>query len=232
LLPYFSAAASILVIFGVYTSVKNFTDKNDDKKDVINSEVVLENLDIPDNTQSNISEEINNTDEKIIIKQDTIKTKRIEKTPVAKKPIPVSNTKLADVETIQKQKTKAVEPQVIPDTKDRRKPMPTSIFSPRQKLLTNTEIRMEESVTNTATDKEYMSVLQYAGKEFKKRVLKKNDPENEKLSFWDIADVGMRGYNLISGKEAQIKRKYNSEGKLTNVGLNTESYEFQTRIRK
>ncbi len=51
--------------------------------------------------------------------------------------------------------------------------------------------------------------------------------EQEKLSFWDLADAGVRGINKLAGTGMQLEREYNQEGDVVSLAFNSGLIEFK-----
>ncbi|GEM_PF-1950034 len=53
---------------------------------------------------------------------------------------------------------------------------------------------------------------------------------NQKFSLWDIAGAGLEGLSKLTGKELALERRYNNQGKLQTLALQTESFSLTTRL--
>lgn len=231
--PYISAAASLLIIFGIYSSIKKFSDVNIEEDYNTQKELIIEEKvdqftpsavkTEPEQVNDIIIENTNDTNNSL----DRPIENKIQKKPQIK--IPVKNVLKTDMETVinEKENLPAINESI--ERINSRNPNPVSIFSPVQRVLAKTEMR--ETIPAENADDNYLSVWQYAGKEIKNKI-KKERPTEEKISFWDIADLGIQGYNAITGKEMGLKRYYNNKGKVSNVSLHTESYDMAARLRK
>lgn len=229
LIPYFSAAASIIIIFGIYISVNNFNEKQTETtiteiegkriidksiNDVVNeektSEFISEEPKTPDNRNDIIVVAPKNKESNFITSNEIY--------------VPDNDTDIL----LRSEATDIEQQEIKINSINSRKPHPVSIFSPRQRILAKAEI--QEQIPIQKSGDEYVNVFQFAGREIKKRVLKKD--ADEKLSIWDIADAGIRGVNTITGKDIKLKKFYNEEGKISSIGINTELYQLAARLRK
>ena len=79
---------------------------------------------------------------------------------------------------------------------------------------------------------EYMNVTEYLAREFKENVLKKDQPEKEKLTALDFLAAGLSGISSLTGKEISLNRKYDEKGNLQKLSLDTESFAFNLPVNK
>ncbi|MCD4679813.1 MAG: hypothetical protein K8S00_05440 [Bacteroidales bacterium] len=84
--------------------------------------------------------------------------------------------------------------------------------------------------TDPATD-DSKTLLGFALSKFKDVFRNKNHVENqpENITFWDIADVGISGFNTITRSDIQLNREYNSEGKISTLALVSDGFEVYRR---
>ena len=84
--------------------------------------------------------------------------------------------------------------------------------------------------TDPATD-DSKTLLGFALSKFKDVFRNKNHVENqpENITFWDIADVGISGFNTITRSDIQLNREYNSEGKISALALVSDGFEVYRR---
>ena len=54
---------------------------------------------------------------------------------------------------------------------------------------------------------------------------------NSDFSFLDIADLGFRGISKLTGKDIELHRRYNKDGKLKELAFRSESFSFSTNIK-
>jgi hypothetical protein len=80
-------------------------------------------------------------------------------------------------------------------------------------------------------DDDETELLAYAEKVIKQKVLKGDDKPKKKVSFWDIAEMTVKGYNHISENEIILRRQTDENGKLTAVAVETETrvYGFESK---
>jgi len=230
ILPYISAAASLLIIFGIYSSVKKFSDVNVEEDYNTQQEIIIEE-ETEELTPPVVKTEPEQVNDIIVDNTEISEDKQVEdKTQNRQKPrVAVKKIIKTDTEIINKEDQNLPLIKESIERKSGRNPNPVSIFSPGQRVLAEAEIRETNPVENS--EDEYLNIFQYAGNEIKSKIRKGKSPD-EKISFWDIADIGLKGYNAISGKDMTLKRYYNNKGKVSNVSLRTESYDMVARLRK
>lgn len=56
--------------------------------------------------------------------------------------------------------------------------------------------------------------------------------EGQDFSLWDVAGAGLKGISKVTGKELALERHYNANGELQRLALKTESFRFSTRVNK
>ena len=77
--------------------------------------------------------------------------------------------------------------------------------------------------------KEYSTLADYGVKKLRK-FLKRNNNDyevsNNQFSWWEIADAGVTGFNLISNKDITLKKGTDDDGNVTSFALAGESFNF------
>lgn len=63
------------------------------------------------------------------------------------------------------------------------------------------------------------------------QVLKK-DKDLNKISAWDIAQLGINGINKITGSNIQLNKKYDNKGNLAKVEFDSKLFAFSTPVKK
>jgi len=75
---------------------------------------------------------------------------------------------------------------------------------------------------------EYLSLSEYARKEFFEKVLGKKDRRIGHISGWQIADAGISGINKITGGEMKLEKKIGVDGNITSYSFNSKLLSFST----
>ncbi|GAB4296832.1 MAG: hypothetical protein Kow0068_21190 [Marinilabiliales bacterium] len=50
------------------------------------------------------------------------------------------------------------------------------------------------------------------------------DDNNQGLTFWDIADFGIKSYNKLTGKNISIKKEFDNKGKIKTLAINNNKF--------
>ena len=53
----------------------------------------------------------------------------------------------------------------------------------------------------------------------KNKIDNRNEIDNKRFTFWDIAEAGVKGYNVLTNKKVDFKTEKDKEGKLTYIAL-------------
>lgn len=56
--------------------------------------------------------------------------------------------------------------------------------------------------------------------------------KNNKLTFWDIAETGLKSYEALTGNKVDLEKKYNEDGKLASLDFSTSKFGFSKKFKK
>jgi hypothetical protein len=65
----------------------------------------------------------------------------------------------------------------------------------------------------------------------KDNVVADNAHRPSKLSLWTLADIGVKGFNLLTGNNVKLKKQYNDKGEVEALALNSSGFEFSTPVK-
>lgn len=88
------------------------------------------------------------------------------------------------------------------------------------------------AVKATHDSPEYLSLSEYARKQLTEKVLGNKDPENTRLSAWQIANAGISGLNKITGGEMKLEKRACKDGSITSYSFNSKLLSFSTTAVK
>jgi len=57
-------------------------------------------------------------------------------------------------------------------------------------------------------------------------------PASERISFWDIAGLGVKGINRLTGSEMELKKSYDEEGNVKSLAFNSKAISFTHKTNK
>lgn len=91
-----------------------------------------------------------------------------------------------------------------------------------------------ETVNNPSPVNNSYKMDQYFMLQFRKKVLEENPDEynNRKFSAWDLADAGLRRTGKIIGREWQLKKEYDDDGKIKQVAFNSQMISFDAPVNQ
>lgn len=220
-----SAAAVILLFFSIYLNI----DAPENKDNIIaqagqGSAIVEDSIDTKKAEKEkqviSPSKEDNNSGIRTIINRNPHTKQRSLKAP--KRKMDVSDK---DPEQIKKIKITSVE--LRANTREIVKEERDYIYD----VFRNSNVDdIQYADTDPATD-DSKTLLGFALSKFKDVFRNKNHVENqpENITFWDIADVGISGFNTITRSDIQLNREYNSEGKISALALVSDGFEVYRR---
>jgi len=87
-------------------------------------------------------------------------------------------------------------------------------------------------INESAKPEEFLSLSEYARKQLSEKVLGNNDPENTKITGWQIADAGLSGINKITGGDMKLEKKTSLDGNLTAYSFNSKLLSFSRTTSK
>lgn len=77
-----------------------------------------------------------------------------------------------------------------------------------------------------------LSVREFLAYQFRKQILKDEDPDIENLKAWEIADAGIMGVNTLLGWNMELDTEKNEEGKLESISFTSELVKFDHNSKK
>lgn len=60
----------------------------------------------------------------------------------------------------------------------------------------------------------------------------KEHPASEKISFWDVAGLGVKGINRLTGSDMELKKSYDEEGNVKSLAFNSKAISFTHKTDK
>jgi hypothetical protein len=78
------------------------------------------------------------------------------------------------------------------------------------------------------TKQEYLSVAEYARKQFKEKVLGSKEGGDDHLSAWQLADAGINGINKITKGDIKLQKRTDDKGNITAYSFNSKYLSFST----
>jgi hypothetical protein len=99
----------------------------------------------------------------------------------------------------------------------------------------------DENATNTVADNtsnpshsdgEFVSAKQFLFKKIRKNSSNKKQDNPNKLNLWDVADMGLSGFNKIAKSDLKLDRETSANGKTTNVNFVASNFEFSRTKKK
>jgi hypothetical protein len=80
----------------------------------------------------------------------------------------------------------------------------------------------------------YLSIREYAIRQIKTKVLSegKNESQDQKITFWEVAEVGVDRIGKLTGSDMKLDRKVDESGKLVALAFESKSLGFSHTIRK
>jgi len=85
---------------------------------------------------------------------------------------------------------------------------------------------------NQQNTPEYLSLSEYASKQFTEKILGAKDINTTHLSGWQIADAGISGINKLTGGKMKLDKKTDEEGNVTSYSFNSKLLSFSTTNSK
>jgi hypothetical protein len=79
---------------------------------------------------------------------------------------------------------------------------------------------------------EYLSLSEYARKQFNEKLLGNKDIENTRISAWQIADAGINGINKLTGGKMKLEKRISDDGTITAYSFNSKLLSFSTTSSK
>lgn len=84
-------------------------------------------------------------------------------------------------------------------------------------------------------EEEYLTLREMVGHRLR-RVVSSEEPgktgQEDKITFLDIADAGVRGINRITGTDMKLNRQYDQNGELTYYAFTSKSLSFSHEVKK
>jgi hypothetical protein len=77
-------------------------------------------------------------------------------------------------------------------------------------------------------NQEYLSIAEYARKQFKEKVLSSKEDGDDRLSAWQIADAGVNGINKITKGDIKLQKRSDEKGNITAYSFNSKYLSFST----
>jgi len=60
---------------------------------------------------------------------------------------------------------------------------------------------------------------------------KQSSQHNNKLTFWDVAETGLKGYGKLTGKKVMWDKEYNNNGEIASINVNTSKFSFSRNLK-
>jgi len=79
---------------------------------------------------------------------------------------------------------------------------------------------------------EYTTAKEFLFKKIRKNSSNKKQDNPDKLNLWDVADLGLRGFNKIAKSDLKLDRETAANGKTTNVNFVASNFEFSRTKKK
>jgi hypothetical protein len=98
-----------------------------------------------------------------------------------------------------------------------------------------------ENVVNAVADnnsnqspstEKYITPKQFLLKKIRKNSSNKNTDNPDKFNLWDVADLGLKGFNKIAKSDLKLERETAANGKTTNVNFVASNFEFSRTKKK
>ncbi|MDD5570781.1 MAG: hypothetical protein PHD97_06440 [Bacteroidales bacterium] len=229
---YASVAASIILLFGLYwiVNIKSINDEKflsynyTSKKPVKKAKPASKN-----NTKRIRSYTINN--QPLIVKSSKSNLQYIEKES-ADEPDNVNKTN-ESVASLNLNKMKSKEPVIQIQTSNI---VPQFINTDNVNVIlpvSSDEIAQNNPAEKTSTlNKFYKKATAIFSENKSDDNADKNTELNPKASMWDLAFVGLKGYNRIFHKNVDMERKYYDNGNLASVVIKTEKFEYAKHYKE
>ncbi len=222
-----SAAAVILLLFSIYLNLdlskknNNTIVKQDQPNTIIENNISKE---IPqfEKRSSSSKSKINTATKSSIVKNSDSKKKSLISTKNTIKPPLVENnlTELKMIDPASVHLSSGVSGKIILEERE----YIYDVF--REYYVDDVQYAYQESEAD-----ESKSFLGFAFSKFTDlfRNHKTTGEQSGNITFWDIADAGITGFNKITQKDVQLNREYDSEGKLTSLALVSDGIEIYKR---
>lgn len=88
------------------------------------------------------------------------------------------------------------------------------------------------SSANKQSTPEYLTLSEYASRQFNEKVLGSRELTNTRISGWQIADAGISGINKLTGGKMKLDKKTDEEGNITAYSFNSKLLSFSTTNSK
>ena len=218
---YVSAAASVLLLIGIY--LFNNSNLSNEKLAYLDKKTLSKTkteIIVPENKTESASQQNFNRYNTAIKKNKSQKkpTHKSENTDLVvieqKSSTCISNRDEAEI-TIQ---------DFIPQLFSFEKYDNEVIPKPEENYLTLTQLvkrLAKKQLKKIADDEQAINVL-----------LGENKKENIHRNFWDIASLGTKIISKITGKEIKLDKKYNTEGEIASYSLVAGNFEFSQTVGK
>ena len=210
-----SAAAVLLVAFLIY----NLGQKGDDIT-----------LPVAEETKHEVKMEISVPEEKIEIASDEVI--EVEEDVVEEK-LEEGNRKhqpKVKKEEKKKQKKEKVKTPVVEEEKEEiliAEHQPEKVH----RLVVHNNPAEEVKKSNSKKDEGYASLGDFAGRQFKKRVLEDENPDHGKMDELAIMETISKGASLIVGDKAGFEEK-EGKGEMKEYALNIGKFKLSRKVRK
>ena len=79
---------------------------------------------------------------------------------------------------------------------------------------------------------DFVSAKEFLFKKIRKNSSNKKQDNPDKLNLWDVADLGLKGFNRITKKDLKLDRETAANGKTTNVNFVASNFEFYRTKKK
>lgn len=218
---YVAAAASIALLFGLFTIFNNqidnmnYADSNTAKENKNETVTVAENKIKPAAiiSQEKTSATTANTNKIIAPKNNT--------TNIIAKQIEVANNSEKNNNEFVEVKENVVQSQVVDNS------------TQTNNTLLNENPIAKENQTSTTTKQnanelpnEFVSLRELAAEKIKQKTLddatiqaQKKSGKHKKITGWDVAQIVTKGVSKVVGRDVEVKPKYNDEGKVIAYAL-------------
>ena len=90
----------------------------------------------------------------------------------------------------------------------------------------------EIAKNNIQENKNIISKLIVSSSNFINKVSNKSKKENLKEGLWNLAFLGLRGYNKVLNRNIDMEKRYNDDGTLASVSIITSDFRYSKEFKK
>lgn len=103
---------------------------------------------------------------------------------------------------------------------------------PTEKSKINLQKPIELKTNSTTLEESHLSPKELIASTFRKKVLKRENKSNEKLSALEIAEAGINTFNKILGSNLSIAPKYDEQGEMTAYAISSDRFGMEKSVKK